>query len=195
MHSVSERPAAALAEALPLPKPDARVLDVAGGSGALSIALARRHPELAAHVWEIPAVCPLTDEYVAAAGLAGRITSSPGNMFEDPWPAGYDVLILSQILHDWDFETGARLLASAFGALAPGGQIVIHEKLVEDGAPAPLANALVHLDMLVWTEGQQYTEAELTGALESAGFETVERRPTVGYWSAVTGTKPLTPPS
>ena len=65
-----------------------------------------------------------------------------------------------------------------------------HEKLVEDGDSGPLANQLVHLDMLVWTEGQQYRVSELTELLERSGFAGVERLRTAGYWSVVHGAKP-----
>lgn len=189
MHSVSERPAAGVAERLDL-STSRRLLDVGGGSGALSIALARANPELECVIWDIPAVCPIADEYVRAAGCEGRVRSEAGDMFAEDYPAGFDTVLLSQILHDWSFETGAELVAKAFAALPPGGRIVIHEKLVEDGDSGPLANQLVHLDMLVWTEGQQYRVNELTELLERSGFAGVERLRTAGYWSVVHGAKP-----
>lgn len=189
MHSVSERPAAGVAERLDL-STSRRLLDVGGGSGALSIALARANPELECVIWDIPAVCPIADEYVRAAGCEGRVRSEAGDMFAEDYPAGFDTVLLSQILHDWSFETGAELVAKAFAALPPGGRIVIHEKLVEDGDSGPLANQLVHLDMLVWTEGQQYRVSELTELLERSGFAGVERLRTTGYWSVVHGAKP-----
>ena len=189
MHSVSERPAAGVAERLDL-STSRRLLDVGGGSGALSIALARANPELECVIWDIPAVCPIADEYVRAAGCEGRVRSEAGDMFAEDYPAGFDTILLSQILHDWSFETGAGLVAKAFAALPPGGRLVIHEKLVEDGDSGPLANQLVHLDMLVWTEGQQYRVSELTELLERSGFAGVERLRTAGYWSVVHGAKP-----
>ena len=189
MHSVSARPAAGFAERVDLGAAR-RLLDVGGGSGALAIALAEANPELECVVWDIPAVCPLADEYVAAAGCADRITSQAGDMFAEPFPAGFDAVLLSQILHDWSFETGEGLVAKAFDALPPGGQLLVHEKLVEDDGSGPLANQLVHLDMLVWTEGQQYRVSELTGLLERTGFTSVERIRTAGYWSVVRGTRP-----
>jgi SAM-dependent methyltransferase len=189
MHSVSERPAAGVAERLDL-SASRRLLDVGGGSGALSIALARANPELECVIWDIPAVCPIADEYVRAAGCEGRVTSQAGDMFADDYPAGFDTILLSQILHDWSFETGAELVAKAFAALPSGGRLVIHEKLVEDDDSGPLANQLVHLDMLVWTEGQQYRVNELTELLERSGFAGVERLRTAGYWSVVHGLKP-----
>ena len=189
MHSVSERPAAGVAERVDLASAR-RLLDVGGGSGALSIALARANPELECVIWDIPAVCPIAEEYVQAAGCEDRVTSRPGDMFAESYPAGFDTVLLSQILHDWNFETGAALVAKAFAALPPGGRILIHEKLVEDDDSGPLANQLVHLDMLVWTEGQQYRVSELTELLDRSGFTSVERLRTAGYWSVVLGVKP-----
>ena len=189
MHSVSERPAAGVAERLNLASAR-RLLDVGGGSGALSIALAKANPELECVIWDIPAVCPIADEYVRTAGCEDRVTSQPGDMFAEDYPAGFDTVLLSQILHDWSFETGAELVAKAFASLPSGGRVVIHEKLVEDDNSGPLANQLVHLDMLVWTEGQQYRVSELTDLLERSGFHGVERVRTAGYWSVVHGTRP-----
>ncbi len=109
-------------------------------------------------------------------------------MLRAPFPAGHDVVLFSQILHDWPPDVCAELVAKSFAALPAGGRIVIHEKLVGDDAP--LANALVDLDMLVWTEGQQWSEQELRSLLDAAGYEDVQRRGTVGYWSAVVARKP-----
>lgn len=186
MHSVSERPAAGLAEVLEL-QPGARLLDVGGGSGALSIAIAKAHPDVSCTVLDLPVVCELAREYAAAAGVTERVDAAPGDMFNQPLPAGYDAVLLSQILHDWSPEQGAQLLSRAFEALPSGGRVLIHEKLVDDDGRAPLANALVNLDMLVWTEGQQYSEAQLRELLTAAGFEDVQRQTTAGYWSLVSG--------
>ncbi|MBZ0268987.1 methyltransferase, partial [bacterium] len=69
--------------------------------------------------------------------------------------------------------------------------VLIHEKLVDDDGRGPRANALVNLDMLLWTEGQQFTFADLRELLTRAGFPVpgVKRTATAGYWSAVTARK------
>jgi len=189
MHAISERPAAGLAEVADVADVR-RVLDVGGGSGALSIALARRHAHLRCTVFDLPVVCPLALEYATGAGVAGQVDLCAGDMFNAAWPRGHDAVLLSQILHDWDFDTGRALLGRAFEALPPGGRIFVHEKLVDDDERGPLANALVHLDMLVWTEGQQYTLAELRALLEGVGFTAVTRKSTAGYWSLVEARRP-----
>jgi len=111
-------------------------------------------------------------------------------MFADPFPAGFDAVLLSQILHDWPPEKDRELVKKAYAALPAGGRLLIHEKLVDDDGTGPLANALVNLDMLVWTEGQQLTEEGLRRMLADAGFDDeVERRSTAGYWSVVVARK------
>jgi len=182
MHDISSGPGIALARALDF-SAGGRLLDLGGGSGALSIELARTWPDLECVIVDLPAVCALADEYVAGAGLSDRVRTYAANFFCDSLPGGFDALLLSQILHDWSVERGAELLGRVRACLRPGGQILVHEKLVSDDGRTPLANALVDLDMLVWTEGQQYTPGSLRALLEASGFEAVETRPSSGYWS------------
>lgn len=189
MHAVSERPAAGFAARAPLAGVR-RLLDVGGGSGALSIAVARRHRSIECVVWDIPVVCALADGYIAAGGVADRVRTAPGDMFGDPFPRGFDAVLFSQILHDWPLDVDANLLGKAFDALPSGGRVLVHEKLVDDDGRAPLANALVHLDMIVWTAGQQLRLSDVSALLAGAGFTRVERLRGAGYWSIVTAQRP-----
>jgi SAM-dependent methyltransferase len=190
MHSVSERPAAGLAEVVDFAGVE-RLLDVGGGSGALSIAIARAHPHVQCVVQDLPVVCELAREYAERAGVAASVTARPGDMFAQELPKGFDAILFSQILHDWPPERGGELLAKAHRALGPGGIVLVHEKLVDDDGLGPKANTLVHLDMLLWTQGQQFTFTQLRALLEEAGFPpgSVERRETAGYWSVVLARK------
>ena len=187
MHSISVLPAAALARAVDL-RGRVHLLDVGGGSGAVAIELARAWPELRCTVWDLATVCALANEHIEAAGFAARVTTLAGDMFRDRFPEGCDAVLFAQILHDWPPETGRELVERAFRALPPGGLVLIHEKLIAPDGPLP--NALVDLDMLVWTEGQQWQFDELAALLEGAGFRQVERQHSSGYWTAVIARKP-----
>lgn len=189
MHSVSERPAAGVAEVIEL-EAGTRLLDVGGGSGALSIAIAKAHPEVKCTVLDLAVVKPLCERYAEEASLSDRVDAVAGDMFGEPLPSGYNAVLYSQILHDWSFAKCRKLLAQAFDALPSGGRVFIHEKLVDDDGQGPLANALVNLDMLVWTEGQQFKEAELRELCTEAGFEAFECQNTAGYWSLSSAKKP-----
>ena len=67
--------------------------------------------------------------------------------------------------------------------------LLIHEKLLNENRDGPLPNALVSIDMLFWTEGQQYSAPELRQLLKEAGFTEPRTRPTLGYWSVTWGSK------
>lgn len=189
MHSVSERPAAGFAELAPLGDVR-RLLDVGAGSAALSIAAADHFPNLHCTPYDLAVVTEIASEYIQAAGLSERVVPLAGDMFNEPFPGGHDAVLLSQILHDWSFDTGAQLLAKAYACLPPGGRILIHEKLVDDDGQGPRSNALVNLDMLVWTKGQQYKPMEIHAALRKAGFVNSKIEATTGYWSLATAQKP-----
>ena len=166
-----------------------RLLDVGGGSGCFSIALARRHPKLRATIMELPAVCELALEYIAEAGVSERVDTVTVDMFRQAWPKGYDAIFMSNIVHDWDLETNAQLFRSSFEALPAGGRIYLHEMLIADDGSGPIASAAYSMLMLAGTKGRQYGAGELNGLLQDAGFTDVRIQDTYGHFSLVIATK------
>lgn len=67
------------------------------------------------------------------------------------------------------------LLRRSFEALPSGGAVVISELLVNDEKPGPVPAALMSLNMLIETEGRNYTPAEYSAWLKEAGFRHIER--------------------
>ena len=55
-----------------------------------------------------------------------------------------------------------------------GGAVVISELLVNDEKTGPAPAALMSLNMLIETEGRNYTPAEYSAWLEEAGFRHIE---------------------
>lgn len=164
-----------------------RLLDVGGGSGCFCIALAERHPDLLCTIMELPAMCEVAREYVAAAGLSERIDTRAVDMFRQDWPRGYNAMLFSNILHDWNFDTCAQLLTKAHAALPPGASIFIHEALLDDSGTGPLATTTFSLVMLLGTQGRQFTFTELKRLLMNAGFDQIDVTPSYGYYSVVRG--------
>jgi O-methyltransferase domain/Dimerisation domain len=165
------------------------MLDVAGGSGAHSIGALRRWPKLQAVVFEIPPVCPVTEEFAARYELADRIRAQPGDMWKDPFPKA-DLHFYADIFHDWPPEKCQFLAKKSFDALEPGGRIILHEMLFNDDKSGPFSTAAYSVAMSLWTEGQQFSGKELTALLTEAGFREVETKPSAGYFSIVVGRKP-----
>jgi acetylserotonin N-methyltransferase len=166
-----------------------RLLDVAGGSGCFSIALALRHPALRCTVADLPPVTQDTQQYIRRYGCEDRVDTHSFNMFEDPWPIGFDAVFLSNVLHDWDPQRRRGLAQRAHAALPPGGRIFLHEMLLDDNADGPLTPALFSVLMLN-TRGKQFTAGEMFDLLRDAGFDRCEVRHTYGYYSLISATRP-----
>lgn len=167
-----------------------RLLDVGGGSGCFSIALARLHANLRCTVMDLPAMCDVAREHIAAGKVADRVDARSVDMFREDWPRGYDAAFFSNIFHDWSFETCAQLAASAYKALPSGGHVYLHEMLLDDGGTSPVTTAAFSVLMLLRTRGQQFTFTQLRALLQDAGFVDVEASATYGYYSLIRARRP-----
>lgn len=166
-----------------------RMIDVGGGSGAHAIGAAIRWPEIAAEVFEIESVVPVTKETIERYGVSDRVTVTPGDFWQDALPVG-DLHFYGDILHDWPDEKCGFLLKKSFDALEPGGTVMIHEILYDDDKSGPVVAASLSVIMLLWTEGRQRTVAEYQGLLQNCGFVDISSKPVFGHWSIVWAQKP-----
>jgi 8-O-methyltransferase len=165
------------------------VADIGGARGNLAAILARKHPHLEATVFDLPRLRPAFDKHIAELGLTDRIRFHAGDFFTDPLPAA-DALILGHVLHNWPEERRRGLVAKAFDAVEPGGALYVYDAMLDDDTPR-LDNALVSLDMLVWSAGgAEYTAGECAGWLAEAGFTSITRHPHGRSSSVVIGRKP-----
>jgi len=152
------------------------VLDLGGGSGAYAIGLARAVPGLKAEILDTAEVIPLTQDYVAKAGLSDRVTTRTGDMLSAQLGEGYDLVLVSAICHMFSADDNRVLFQRVFNALASSGRIVIQDFILEPDKTAPRAAALFALNMLVGTNaGSTYSEPEYAEWLREAGFSDVHR--------------------
>lgn len=160
------------------------VCDVGGASGALCIAIARRHPRLSCICFDLPPVCALARKRVAAAGLAERIDVREGDFRTDPLPRA-DVITMGNILHDWGTTTKQMLIGKARTALPEGGVFIAIENIIDDARRKNAFGLLMSLNMLIETpEGYDYTCAQFDRWCRAAGFRTTELMPLAGPASA-----------
>lgn len=178
----------ALAKGLPL-EGSRRVLDVAGGSGIYACAMVARHPHLSAAVYEKPPVDRIAAGSIAKRGYAARVGVIAGDMFEDVWPSGFDVVLLSNVLHDWDVEVVKRLLGKAAKALPSDGLLVVHDAFLNAEKSGPLPVAQYSALLMHSTEGRCYSVAELRSWMEEVGLEWIQHQPTAADRSYVLARK------
>jgi hypothetical protein len=166
-----------------------RLLDIAGGSGIYACALVARHPHLGASVLEKSPVDGIARKSVADRGFAGRVEVIVGDMFADPFPAGFDLHLFSNVLHDWGEAPVKQLLRKSFAALPPGGMIIIHGAHINAGKTGPLPVAAYSALLMTITEGKCYSEGELAEYLQEAGFGDVKHTSTAADRSIITARK------
>jgi (2Fe-2S) ferredoxin/ubiquinone/menaquinone biosynthesis C-methylase UbiE len=168
----------------------ARMLDVGGGSGALSIAFAKAKSDLAVDLFDLPNVVPLTKKYVAEAGVADQVHFVEGDFRADSLGENtYDLVLLSQICHMNGEAENALLFQKVYSALKSGGRLVIADFVLEDSKTAPKSAAVFALNMLVGTQsGTCYSVSEYRKALTMLGFSGVHHvviNPAVGLILAI----------
>jgi predicted O-methyltransferase YrrM len=164
------------------------LLDVGGGTGIYSIALLQRNPGLRAIVFDRPEVVKVAQEFAHAHGVADRLQTLPGDMFRDPLPTA-DMVLLSNILHDWDVAECRTLIGRCAAALAPGGRLLIHDVFLNDALDGPLPMALYSAALFTLTEGRLYSGAEYRGWLAEAGLQAGAVTPTLIHCGFLAGTR------
>jgi SAM-dependent methyltransferase len=165
------------------------LLDVGGGTGIYSIAWLQRHPALRAIVWDRPEVLKVAREMAEAHGVAERLDCRPGDMFRDPLPDGADVILLSNILHDWDVPECRTLVRRCAGSLEPGGRLLIHDVFLNDALDGPLPIALYSAALFRLTEGRAYSAGEYRAWMADAGLEAGSVTPTLVHCGVLPGTR------
>jgi precorrin-6B methylase 2 len=162
--------AKALAQHLDL-KGEARVLDLATGSGVWGIALAQSSDAVRVTAVDWPEVIPVTRKTAAKFGLAERFSFVEGDLLEADFGSGHTVATLGHILHSEGEERSRKLLAKVHGALASGGTIAIAEFLVNSDRTGPVGSLFFAVNMLVNTDsGDTYSFEEIGEWLREAGF-------------------------
>jgi len=166
------------------------LLDVGGGSAALSLGIAANHPKIRCTVMELAPIARIAQRNIDSYALEDRVTIHIGDMFNDPWPAGHDGILFGNIFHDWDVESCAKLARRAFDALEPGGRVLLHEVPLNENKDGALFAACYSVAMLIHEKGKQYTLAELRTILGEAGFIDFRCEPTAAHYQLISARKP-----
>jgi hypothetical protein len=165
------------------------VIDIGAAQGGFLVQIAAIHSHISGGGFDLALVKPLFDRYVQAQGLATRLKFNAGDFFTDELPTA-DVLVMGRILHNWDLATKRMLLRKAYDALAPGGALMVYERLIDDDRRTSTAGLLASLNMLIMTQGGfDFTGADCIGWMREAGFQSISVEPLANDISMVVGLK------
>ncbi len=146
------------------------LLDVGGGHGAFTGAVAAAHPQLNLGIFDLPGVVAGAKERLANDARTYAITLHGGDFFRDDLPQGYDCISLVRILHDHDDAPAQALLDSARKALPKGGRILIAEPMADTPGAEAMGETYFGLYLWAMRSGRPRTKADLAHMIEKAGF-------------------------
>lgn len=153
------------------PEQPAKILDIAAGHGLYGITLAQTFPNARVVGLDWEPVLGVARRNAAAAGVSDRYTTLAGSAFEIDWGRDYDIILLPNFLHHFDFDACVSVLAKARAALGPGGRVLVIEFVPEENRIAPAIAARFPFIMLAATpKGDAYTASQFQDMALKAGF-------------------------
>lgn len=171
-----------------LPRQAERFLDLGGGAGSYAIALARRYPTLQGLV--VDQSVTVAKRLIWQERLADRLHVQEGDLLSIPLPTDMDVVLLSNVLHDFNERDSQRLLRRAKKALRRGGKLLIVEYFLTQDQTSPAEAAVFSLLMYGFTgTGRCYSWNEAEAWLTEAGFGRCRRHKVTGSIGTMEATK------
>jgi SAM-dependent methyltransferase len=169
--------------------------DLAGGSGELSIALARQLPGLHATVFEHPDTAPVTRALVAEAGAGDRVSVVAADVVEGPLDGAFDAAVMRYFVQTLPAESAARAIRNAASLLRPGGALYVCDLVLDDSRASPREVVRVGVLFLnIFDSEEIFAERDYRRWMADAGLVDVERVPMAMGQSIVRGVKPTGAP-
>jgi O-methyltransferase domain/Dimerisation domain len=175
----------ALPEAAELPQAS-RVLDVGGGTGSWSIALAAADPTLTATVLELPDVARVARKHLRTTPYSDRIDVHAGDVLADDLPHGFNAFLLANLVHYFTPETNRSILHRTRAAAEPGARLLLADFWTDPTHTQPLPAALMAGEFAIHVnDGDVYSADEGTAWLHETGWRYLEHRPLAGPMSVI----------
>ncbi|KAL1728170.1 S-adenosyl-L-methionine-dependent methyltransferase [Schizophyllum commune] len=180
--------------------PGSKVVDVAGGIGHVTMAIAKQYPELRFVIEERPAVIEQAKEFWRKELPSASIEFVSQDFFQPQFVQDASVFLLFHILHNWGKTRAVQILQNLREAAGPdtklivGDMIIPHasyeqpavaskikgaDKLLSPTSPLLAPGRAEHgttLDMLMLTDlnGEERTLGRFVDLLEAGGWSIVE---------------------
>ena len=100
--------------------------------------------------------------------MGDRIDIMGGDFFSSV-PAGGDLYIVKQILHDWNDEECRAILTNIRAAIVDGGRLAVLERVIPERYTPHIAYDFDIL-MMLWTTGRERRLSEYEKMFEDTGF-------------------------
>lgn len=152
-----------------------RILDLGGGTGAMSIALCQSYPQLEAIVFDLPENIEIAEKFVKKENLLNRISLVGGDFKKDTLPADFDVVLLANFMAVADAAENKKLLKKLFKKLPANGACILSGWIIDDSHLTPQIPVLFCLEDICWSAPDvERSEQVYTEWLKKAGFSKIK---------------------
>ncbi|MDT0446392.1 methyltransferase [Streptomyces johnsoniae] len=152
------------------------LLDLGGGRGSVAAQLVAAHPHLSAAVFDLPAMAPLFEEHMAQREATRAPAFHAGDFFTDPLPTA-DIVLMGNVLLDWETEQRKLLVRRAYTSTNPGGALIVYDHRLQGTTAGGQESLMPNLLTLALCGVSEYTLDDLSADARTAGFDAVEHRP------------------
>ena len=151
------------------------LLDLGCGPGTYAFHLGIKNPELQLYLLDFPEVLQVAKEVQARYALQNEVHYVAADALKDELSGQYDLILVSNALHQLGPEASAALVKRLYPAVRPGGSLVVQAQFLRDdrrGDKVPVFLDL--LELCITAAGRNHSVAETRGWLEAAGFAKVQ---------------------
>jgi hypothetical protein len=153
------------------------VCDVGGGSGGLLAAILGSHGHLKATLVDLPGVVEKAQQKLGSSPIGARVQLHPGDIFQE-LPAGNDLYLLKNILHDWTDADCKRILDNCRAAVGNSGRILVAEFTPATNEAHDMG-VVTDVQMMVVTDnGRERSIEEFSTLFRNSGFSLARVLPT-----------------
>lgn len=153
------------------------IIDIGGGHGQLLALMLGAAPAAKGVLVEREPLAGAAEEYLREAGVLPRCRIDAGSFFEIA-PSDGDLYVMRRVIHDFDDEQAAAILANLRRHMPRGSRLLLLESIVPAGNIPHFAKIL-DLDVMVFVGGRERTEQEFAAVLDRAGFRVTRVIPTM----------------
>ncbi|MGC2108202.1 MAG: methyltransferase [Candidatus Korobacteraceae bacterium] len=151
------------------------LLDLGCGPGTYSFCLGMKNPILHLYLLDYPEVLQVAKEVQARYSLKNEIDYLPADAVKDEIRGQYDVVLVSNTLHQLGHEASAALIKRLHKSIKPGGSLVIQARFLRDDHMGDRVPVLLDLlELCITSAGRNHSVAETREWMEEAGFANVK---------------------
>jgi SAM-dependent methyltransferase len=151
------------------------LLDLGCGPGTYAFHLGMRNPALHLHLLDFSEVLRVAREVQARYSLPNEVEYLAADALNDDIPGQYDLILVSNTLHQLGAQASAVLLKRLYNSVKPGGSLVVQARFLRDDRLGDRVPVLLDLlELCITKRGRNHSVAETRSWMTEAGFSNLQ---------------------